>query len=120
MTRFLTTAALIAALIGPARAQSEHEDAVRMYAGMRAMPTICNHEAPIDVKISVVRFAAKAGLTRKDNREELRNKKADLIETFRDFSDEQRATECDALIAWIRSVAGQPPGPVKWKGLKTD
>ncbi len=120
MTRFLTTAALIAALIGPARAQSGHEDAVRMYAGMRAMPIICNREAPLDVKMIVIAFAKKAGLNRKDNAEELRNKKADMIDSFRDFSDEQRATECDALMAWIRSVAGQPPGPVLWKGLKTD
>jgi hypothetical protein len=119
MTRFLTTAALIAALIGPARAESQ-EDALKMYAVMRTMPTICNREAPMDIKLSVIGYAKRAGLTRENSREQLRNKKADLIDTFRDYSDEKRATECDALVAWIRSVAGQPPGPVKWKGLQTD
>jgi hypothetical protein len=118
MTRFLTAAALIAALIGPAHAQSVHEDAVRMVAAVNAMPTICGHKAPLDMKVIVSGFAVKAGIKKKDNAAELQDKKAEFIESFRDMPEKKRATECDALVAWIKSVAGQPEGPVIWKGLK--
>ncbi len=118
MTRFVTAAALIGALIAPVHAQSAHDDAVRMVAAVNAMPTICGHKAGVDVKVMVLRYATSAGIKKKDNAAEIGDKKAEFIETFRDYPEKKRAKECDALVAWIKSLAGQPEGAALWKGLK--